>query len=112
GTGLYYYFTRNAQTIDGIDMGIISTDNPDHIVPLFTVTTLHSLKVGDGWSLYTSPIYGVDEVSEGYDEMDISTILNHSLLKVIDYHKVNSIPFELFFKAVVMKDNALLTYGR
>lgn len=111
GTGLYYYFTRNEKTIDGVDMSMISSDNPDQIIPLFTISNLHALRVGDGWSLYSSPIYGVEETDK-YDELDISTILNHSLLKVIEYHKINSIPFELFIKTVVMKDNALLTYGR
>lgn len=105
--GLFYYFTKNPQLIKQID-GFIKTDN--QIIPMFTISNIYDVDLPEGWKLYTSPMYRVDNNSRE-DKMDISGLLNTSLSDVFKFHKEKNIPFNTFINVAVMKDNTMLEYG-
>ena len=108
-TGLYYYFTEKKTIIDDVVFGPPSKDG--EIVPLFTVENLYEPKYGEGWTVFTAPMYQVDpNLKKGeYDIMDITPILNHSVMKCIRYNYNNGVPLETFMKIEVKKDGRTMT---
>lgn len=102
--GMFYYFTKNPKTIDGVQISI-ATD--DKIIPVYTVNNLFDVELPLGWNLYSTPMYRV-ESNKYTDEMEISSLFNTSLTEMIKYHKANGIPIETFLNIVVMQDNTKL----
>lgn len=103
GAGLYYIFTDKRKVIDKVVVDIKASDK---IIPLFTYDNLHINKYGVGWTLYTSPMYSVD--NDKIDTLDLQPIINNSIQYVTKYHIDNGIPLELFMKIEVRKDNRAL----
>jgi len=104
-SGLYYYFTKNTDIIRNIDLSIMTDSNT--IIPVFTMSNLFDEIIPDGWNLYSSSMYGVDTNTQP-DKMDITPLLNNSLISIIKYHLDNGIPTNTFLKITVLKDNTLL----
>lgn len=105
GAGLYYFFTKKNQIIDKFVMDM-TTENKDHIIPIYTQQNLFVSKFGAGWNVYTAPMYRVDDTD--VDSMDISSIFNNSLRGVMQYHKRHGIPIDTCIRVEVMKDNRYL----
>lgn len=104
GSGLYYYFNQDPDLIDTFTSSLVADDK---IIPLFTVNNLYPKKLEDGWSVYASPIYKVDPNTKP-DVLDISQLMNSSMMKCIEYHKNHSMPVTMFMRCVVMKDNRVM----
>ena len=106
--GLYYYFTKNAETIrDHIpSYDQIEDGHGNMLLPIFTVSNLYDAKLPEGWSLFTAPMYTVD----GYKPEDLSfePLLNTSLKEAIAYHRRYGIPLSVFMSASVMKGNKMM----
>lgn len=109
-TGLYYLFTRKENHIDKLIMNIKSEDD-NKIIPIYTISNLYDERIADGWNLYSSNMYNVDS-NKGPDIMDISTIFNYSIRKLIEDHLSKGIPIKTFMIPIVMKDGIRLVEGR
>lgn len=105
-TGLYYYFTEKRTIIDDFIFGVKPGKNSSDIIPLYTAENLYTSKYGEGWTVFTSPMYQVDgNIQRGeWDKMDITPILNHSLMKCIRYNHDNGVPLDTFLRIEVKKD--------
>lgn len=108
-SGLYYVFSDGIKDIRQI-VGDIVDKNQNRIIPLFTINNYEE-KLADGWVLYASPIFAVD-TNHGYDEMDISSLFNNSLYKLIEHHVMNGMPIHTFMNTRITKDNRELIPGR
>lgn len=104
--GLYYYFTENKRLIEGFDMSIEAGDDKK-IIPIFTISNLYDIKAPDGWNLYTAPMYQVEKHHEP-DYMEIGSLFNNSLQRVIEYHRKHGLDCSIFIHFTVMKDNTKL----
>lgn len=99
--GLYYYFAHTPNLIDKMDVTI--TDGElNKIIPLFTINSLDEKRPGDGWNVYTAPMY---KTSDSPDITDFSTLMNNSMKAAIKYHVDNKIPLSVFLRYRVLKDN-------
>lgn len=106
--GLFYYFTKNPQLIQGVE-GFVKTSH--EVIPMFTVSNMFDIKLPEGWKLYTSPMYRVE--SNNYEDyMEFGSLLNTSLSDVYKFHKEKNIPYSTFIHISVMKDNEILVEGQ
>jgi hypothetical protein len=106
-SGLYYYFTKDPETIEVLNVALQDIgfdDNSERINPVFTVTKIFDIEMPPGWNLYTAPLYKV-ESNQYPDTLDISTLFNNSMEASIKYHLKNGIPMERLIRMTVIKDN-------
>lgn len=105
--GLYYLVPKNPKSLNSVVTELRETSS-NKLIPLFTVTDLEYNQIADGWNVYAAPMYQVDEESTTEDILDLSSIFNNSLQKVIEYHKKHGIPIKTFMICHVMKNNIML----
>jgi len=99
--GLYYYFAYTPNLIEKLDVNLNETSD-NRIIPLFTINNLDEKRPGDGWNVYTAPIY---KTTEKPDITEFGTLMNNSMTAVIKYHKDHNIPLSVFMRYRVTKDN-------
>lgn len=99
--GLYYYFAHTPNLIDKMDMKIEEAES-GKIIPLFTINNLDAKRPGDGWNVYTAPVY---KISDNPDITDFSSLINNSMKAAIKYHNDNKIPLSVFMRYRVLQDN-------
>lgn len=106
GTGFYYLFTDKIK-----DTAVVTVDcDAGQIIPVFTdVLTKDDIDLPLGWKLYASPSCRLENKN---DEVDISSIFNDSIRKVIEFHNNKGIPLMEFFRLRVRKQGKLLEYGK
>ena len=105
--GLYYYFYSKPDLIEEFDTNLKSVDD-NKIIPLFTINNLDVRRPEDGWNVYCAPVY---MISESPDITDLSTLMNKSVIACRDYHKEHGIPYSVFMRYEVFKDNVPLKEG-
>lgn len=106
--GLYYYFSRKPEFIDKFISSIGEEDGK--LIPLFTIDNLSQYRIDDGWNVYSAPIFMVEPgVKE--DITDLSSLMNKSMNSCIEYHTKHGIPYDLFIRFTMFKDNVLLRPG-
>lgn len=104
--GLYYYLTRNPETIRDFQVSIMN--DSDSIIPVFTISNLfEDISLPQGWNMYASPMYKVERDNLP-DVLQFESLLNRSLNSAIDYHLEKGIPLAPMIKTFVMKDNVRL----
>lgn len=104
-SGIYFYFTKNPNVIDKINLSIATNNN--EIIPIYTVNNIFDIELPSGWDLYTSSFYSVSDNNK-YDILDFKPLLSVPISKIINYHKEKGIPYETFMKISVMKDNRMM----
>lgn len=106
--GLYYYFTKNNDIINSYEPSDdINGNDPNTMVPIFTVSNLYNIELPEGWNLFTAPMYTVDGFAP--EELPFEQLLNTSLKEAIAYHRKHGIPLSIFMSAYVMKGNKLMS---
>lgn len=102
-TGFYYIFSDDIK-----ENSIVTCDDSGNtIVPIFTdVLTEDDVNLPLGWTLYASPSCRLEQMD---DEVDLSTLFNDSLKKVLNFHFERGIPTTDFFKMKVRKQGRLMT---
>lgn len=107
-SGLYYFFTYNKDILKEVN-GELRTDDPldkpTSMIPLFTVSNLYNETLPNGWKMYTTNLY---KIEDGDNILDIKPVFSMSLLKLIEHHISNGIPIETFIDIKVMKDSRML----
>lgn len=109
--GLYYFFTKTPNLISDFEQDSENSQEElpsGQMVPIFTVSNLFDVEVPEGWNLYTSPMYTVEEDKKPFD-LDFSILLNTSLVECINYHNRHGIPINTFIKVTVMKGNKMMS---
>lgn len=109
-TGLYFYFTKYKKYLDEINMSIVSGENKDSIIPIFTVSNLYDLKLPEGWVLYSTNMYEVDYL-EPEDVLPLASLMNVSITNTIDWHNKRGLKSNLYLLPIVMKNNERLKEG-
>lgn len=104
-SGIYFYFTKNPNVIDEINLSIATNNN--EIIPIYTVNNIFDIELPSGWDLYTSSFYSVSDNNK-QDILDFKPLLSVPISKIINYHKEKGIPYETFMKISVMKDNRMM----
>lgn len=105
-TGFYYIFSNN---IFNIKLPKVSPESTD-LIPIFTDVLLREdLNLKPGWHLYNSASCMLEKPN---DNVSISTMINESMRKVLDYHLTNGLPIFEFLDIKVRKQGKLLIEGR
>lgn len=108
--GLYYYFTKSPDLIQEYEKETDSTQeeiSSSQMIPTFTISNLFDVEVPEGWNLYTSPMYTVEQDRKPFD-LDFSILLNTSLVECVNYHNKHGIPIDTFIQVSVMKNNKMM----
>lgn len=105
-SGLYYYFTEDPSTIE--KLVDVSTSDDAILKPIFTVLNLFDIEAPPGWNMYATTMYKVEK-NGVTDELDISSLFNHSMKAAIKFHQDKGLPMKPLIKVFVMKDNAQMT---
>jgi hypothetical protein len=89
----------------------MDTSQQTKIRPFFTVNNLFSEVDKNGWKMYYSNIFTLDEDVPRMepDILDLSSIFHDTSLKdILEYHKKNGISNDILFNFIIMKNNTVL----
>lgn len=104
-TGFYYIFSDK---IFDIKLPKVSTDSSE-IIPFFTDVILkEDLNLQNGWHLYNSASCLLEKIR---DSIEIESLINASIRKVINYHLDNGMPLFEFLDVKIRRQGKLLIEG-
>lgn len=107
--GLYYYFTQKEDLLSGFTFDIVNSDKS--IIPIFTFDNLFNLQLQEGWNLYTSTMFKVEN-ERTPETINFDPLLGNSLRYAIDYHVTNGIPIDPLINVFILKDSEYLPIGK
>lgn len=109
GVGVYYYFTQNTDLLLYNDLSSIT--NEKNLVPLYTMKNpVPDIKLPEGFILSMNSLYSVEPDTKD-DILDLSVIINSSIMSILEYCDKNSIDKEAYIHFEVTKDSKRLIEG-
>lgn len=111
--GVWYTFMMDGDDVKRqAPMDNIVGNNGERIIPISSIPLGYDLGLEAGWKILESPFYFPNNVVNGVDETDISSILDRSSVKaLIEHHTQMHIPLEQFLDFRVFRGNKEIPRG-
>ena len=104
-TGFYYLFSDE---IHDVPKPALPSDS--NLIPIYTEVIMEEdLNLPPGWKMYFHCSCMLDKVR---DEVDISGMMNHSIIEVLAYHLKNGFPIEEAMNIRIRRQGILIEEGR
>lgn len=97
------------------NMNLVNTtnDGSQEFIPLFTLNNFYNQypSIMEGFKLYTTSIFNVEENPTHKDYLDISPLFEDDIIRIIKENVSYNSPIDTVLKIIILKDNERMVYG-
>lgn len=114
GAGIYHLFSKDVQKLQKIiwnNNDAFVADDGSVIDLLFTQEDIFDTGMGEGWELYSSPIYKVERADKP-DTLDLTDVMDQQLLEILNFNKEHNIELDTLINIRTTKDGVDMVEGK